>query len=92
MKVLWVVREGTGLARALNLTITISQQAEHEQRDGRDEPEQEVMEPDDVVHDRGGARLQPELPGMRLAGRRAARKRRACENGRACDHAKRSIA
>ncbi len=68
IRVLWVVREGTGLARALKRTITIDQQAEHEQRDHPDDPEQEVMEPDDVVHDRGGGLLQADLPGLRLSG------------------------
>ena len=52
IRVLCVVREGTGLARALNRTITITSSASTNSVIADDEPEQEVVEPDDVVHHR----------------------------------------
>ena len=66
MQVLCVVRDGVGLARALKRTITITSSASTNSVMARDEPEQEVVEPDDVVHHRRGGLLESQLPGRRL--------------------------
>ena len=52
MTVLCVVREGTGLRRALKRTITITSSANTKSVIAMTEPEQEVVKPDDVVHHR----------------------------------------
>ena len=61
------------------------QQGKHEQDNRGGQPEQEVMEPDDVVHDRRRRRLQPEFPwgGLAEAGQRDTA---AGDNGHARDH------
>ena len=47
-----MVRDGVGLALRVEAHHHDHQQRQHEQRDRDDQPEQEVVEPDDVFHDR----------------------------------------
>ena len=60
---LCVVRDGVGLARALKRSTMIGKQNQNEEGNSADDPQQEVVKPDDVDHDRGGGILQTELPG-----------------------------
>ena len=82
IRVLWVVFEGTGLALALNLTMTAISSAEHEQADHGDDDEQPVMECGDEVHHLRRRFLQRPFPrgGLTAFGKRraAGRKCRAC--------------
>ena len=63
---LWVVLDGIGLARALNLKMTISSNASTKHRDQGDDHQQEVVKPRDLLHDRRGRLLEADLPGRRL--------------------------
>ena len=65
--VLWVVRDGVGLARALNFTITMSSSTSTKTVMADDDPEHEIVEPDDVVHRRRRRLLEAHLPRRRLA-------------------------
>jgi hypothetical protein len=49
--------------------MTVIEQHRHEKGDGRNHPQQKIVEPDDVIHYRGRAFLQAELPRFRLARR-----------------------
>ena len=62
IRVLWVVREGTGLALALNLTITMISSASTNSVMTVMMHEQPVVEPVDVVHHRRGRFLQLVFP------------------------------
>ena len=65
-KVLWVVRDGVGLALALNLTTTATRSARTNSEIRVMMTKQPVVEPVDVVHDRRDRALKAKLPGRRL--------------------------
>ncbi len=67
ISVLCVVCDGTGLAFALNFITTITSSASTNSVISGDQHEQEVVEPDDVLHHRGAGFLKRPFPRRRLA-------------------------
>ena len=72
-RVLWLVFDGTGLARALKRTMHQTSSARTKSDDQRDDDQQAVVEAVDHLHDRRGRRLERDLPRLRL--------RRRCRPG-----------
>ena len=66
-KVLWVVRDGVGFARALNLIMMTMSSASTNSVIAPIIHSSKIVKPDDVVHHRGRRLLQADLPGRGLS-------------------------